>query len=104
MQTRKAEEVAVRPVSYQACVDVCDSDHKPVVAILAVDLPIVLQVCAIRFYLIIVNCCLNSSNKLFLLVAVCCQAEHVLTRLVGALTTASSYLPTVSDVTVATVL
>lgn len=39
-QAATPDEITVRPVAYNACMDVFDSDHKPVWASLAVDIPI----------------------------------------------------------------
>ena len=38
-----AEEVVVKALKYRACVDVIDSDHKPVWALLALDVPVTNQ-------------------------------------------------------------
>ena len=38
-----AEEVVVKALKYSACVDVIDSDHKPVWALLALDVPVTNQ-------------------------------------------------------------
>lgn len=37
------DEVVVRPLRYNACMDVLDSDHKPVWALLALDVPVTNQ-------------------------------------------------------------
>ena len=37
------DEVVVRPLRYNACMDVIDSDHKPVWALLALDVPVTNQ-------------------------------------------------------------
>lgn len=37
------DEVVVKALKYSACLDVNDSDHKPVWALLAVDLPVTNQ-------------------------------------------------------------
>lgn len=38
-----AEEIVVKAIKYSACVDVIDSDHKPVWALLALEVPVTNQ-------------------------------------------------------------
>ena len=38
-----AEEIVVKALKYSACMDVTDSDHKPVWALLALDVPVTNQ-------------------------------------------------------------
>lgn len=42
---RKIDEVVVKPVKYDAWIDVIESDHKPVYAMLSAEVPVKNQVC-----------------------------------------------------------